>query len=479
MQGSSDLAVLRAEVGEVHALLSARNGHIHMLGIGGVGMAGVAVHLQGRGFKVSGCDATLGSVTQWLGERGIPVAVGHDASHLAADVAWCVRSPAVRNDEPEVKAAMGRGLRVFRRGVVLPALLRDANAVAVSGTHGKTTTTTMIAHLLRTCGVDASYAVGGEADALGGVSVAGKDRAFVVEADESDGTLALYEPEIAVITNMELDHVDYFRDMQALRDCFATFAGQTRRRVICGADDPESFALSRRLHHALTFGMDERSNMRGVVRSEDAGGIRFEVQFRGAVLGSVSLPVPGRHNVLNALAALVVGTELGLRFDAMAAALASFSNARRRFEKIAEQSGVLVISDYAHHPTEIRALMTQAVLLGRRLVAVFQPHRYSRTLALGDAFARSFRGVQELLLVPVYAASEPEIKGGTSRDLMKYFERAGETPARYADSLDEAWDWIRSTVEPGDVLLIVGAGDVEKLAFRAKAALTSGTLFSG
>lgn len=462
------VAQLAGDVDRVEALIARKAGPVHLVGIGGVGVAGVAVMLKGLGLPVDGCDGATGATTRWLESQGIPVALGHDPAHLhqTERPAWLVRSPAVRDLEPELAAAVEVGIPVFPRGVVLPALLRGLSSIAVGGAHGKTTTTAMIAHSLRHAGLDASYCVGGVVQGEGGVAGWGASGWAVAEADESDGTLALYAPQIAVVTNVELDHVDYFETRAQLHDCFRQFGAQAKRVIYC-ADDPGASGLFSGWASAESFGI-ESGDWRADRIEASPFAVSFDVRHRDRALGRVELAVPGRHNVLNALAALAAAVQTGLAFDAVSAALAAFKTVRRRFDILAQAAGRMVISDYAHHPTEIRALMRQAVDLPfRRILAVFQPHRYTRTAALGTEFAQSFGGVDYLVLAPTYAAFEDPVPGGDIRDLARLFEQANQVPSWCADSLQSAWEHLRDQWREGDALLVVGAGDVEKIAFQA------------
>ncbi len=445
-------------------MLSGAPGAVHLLGIGGVGMAALAVQLHGLGYAVSGCDAQSGRITARLRALGITALVGHSPEHLVGGFQFAVRSPAVRDSEPELLAAQAKGLPVFARGVVLPALLRQRESVAVAGSHGKTTTTAMLTHILRLCGRSVGFAIGGEVDAAGTVGAFSAQGPLVVEADESDGTLALYEAERAILTNVELDHVDYFRSAAELDACFERFVSRTRESVWFCADDEGAARAARGHARAHSFGFGGAADLRAHSVQESGLSISAAVARGGAELGRFALAVPGRTNLLNALGALGVAMELGAPFAEAAAALGSFSGVRRRFERIAEAKGRLVLSDYAHHPTEIRALLDQVRALGgRRVLAVYQPHRYSRTAALAAQFAPAFAGVDELVLAPVYGAFEQPVEGGTSADLFRHFEGSRQSVA-LAHSLLEAWELIRDKWREGDVLLVIGAGDVEKIA---------------
>lgn len=461
------------------------SGHVHLAGICGVGMAGLAVLLKSRGLKVSGCDLAVSSVAEWLKGRGIAVAAGHDPAHLAGGVRWIIRSSAVPRESAEIKAAARLGVPVLMRGETLAALLDGFESVAVAGTHGKTTTTGLITQILRACGRDPSFCIGGEIPSLGGVAGIGSGKALVVEADESDGTLSRYTPDYAVITNIEQDHVEHFGSMDALRRCFGKFVQSTRKAVIYCADDPGATALCEGWIKAISYGFADNAAIRGTRIIPGAESSRFTVSSKGRRLGSVRLPLPGRHNVANALAAIAVALEMGLKFGPVQKALAKVGLPKRRFEKAVCTRDQLVISDYGHHPSEIRALLAAVKPLDRsrrhgrgRIRAVFQPHRYSRTLALGSQFPGAFSGADEVVLVPVYAASEHVISGGTISDLYTQW-RAQQTgggahgtipPALLAGSLEQAWQYLGATQRNGDTLLVVGAGDVEKIAGWAKAA---------
>ena len=470
-------------------LVAARCGHVHLVGICGIGMAGLAFHLRGMGFNVSGCDASPNHLADWLRAADIEVWCSHDAAHIDSAVTWVVRSAAVSLDSAELRAACARRIPVFRRGEVLPHLLTRSFSVAVSGTHGKTTTSSFVTQMLRTTGRDPSWCIGGEVPALGGVAGRGAGEVLVVESDESDGTVALYRPDIAVVTNIEFDHMEHFESVAAFEACFRRFILQAGRRVIYGGDDPRAVALCAHLDSAVSFGFHADCDLRARDVSETASSTSFSVTDQDGTETRLRIPVGGRHNVLNALAATAVCREIGMPFDQITAALAEVQLPRRRFEVVAQQRGVTVISDYAHHPSEVAALVRTARLaMPRRLLAVFQPHRFTRTLALGPDFPSAFEGVDHLVLTPVYAASESPLAGGSTWDLYAHFRRAGSfsvdaeaEPERphtvlVAGSLGEAWRHIKGQLTEGDLLLVVGAGDVEDVArWAADHVATGGT----
>lgn len=457
----------------IRALLARRAGRVHMLGIGGVGMAGIAFHLSRLGFEVSGCDASRGRTADWLERAGIRVAAGHDAAHLAgAD--WVIYTPAVDPHGAEMRAAAR--LPAFRRGHVLPVLLESWRSVVVAGSHGKTTTSSFIAQMLAAAGQPPSFCIGGEVEPLGGVAGAGSTDVFVAEGDESDGTLARYAAAIAVVTNIEFDHMEHFANAEAFESCFARFIGRARRVLYC-ADDPRAARLAGAAAHAVGYGLAERASLRATACEAGRDRIAYTLQRDGRELGRIALPVPGPHNILNSLAAAGAGFELGLSFAQIRDALAGVALPRRRFDRIVVREDVMVVSDYAHHPSEVRALLRAAAAQGRRrLLGVFQPHRYTRTLALGADFGSAFDGLDELVLLPVYAASEQPLEGGTSFDLYGHLRRAAPMPVTLAGSMEEAWAYLRRRLAPGDLVLIIGAGDVERIAGWARRDLAAGPL---
>lgn len=400
-----------------------------MVGIGGIGMAGLAVLLKARGHDVSGCDLQQNRQTDWLQQKGIRVLTGHDPAHLS-NTEWIIRTTAVPDDHPETANA---SVPVSRRGEVLAALLRDRFTIAVSGTHGKTTTTSIIAQLLG-CG----YCIGGEVAGFDGVAKDGEIMA--VEADESDGTVANYHADIAVITNVEYDHMEHHESTEAFEACFEKFIANAKRKIIYCADDPATVRLCSQNSKAVPYGFSVS-----------------DFQFQ--------IPLPGKHNQLNAMAAAEVASDMGLDDETIEKGLQQIRPVKRRFEKIFEGE-YTVISDYAHHPTEIRVLIQTALqtLRPKRLLAVFQPHRYTRTKALLADFPPAFRGLEKLWLLPVYAASEKPLAGGTSKDLYNAFPASGGPDVKKPQTLEKAWRELQSELRAGDCLLIIGAGDIEKMA---------------
>jgi UDP-N-acetylmuramate-alanine ligase len=390
-----------------------------MLGIGGIGMAGLAFLLKERGHAVSGSDEQENRQTAWLGSKGISI-----QQNVPAGTEWIIRTRAVPDSHPDVISA---SVPLHWRGEVLPVLLRDRFTIAVSGTHGKTTTTSMIAQILG-CG----YCIGGEVSGFDGVAKDGE--VMVVEADESDGTVALYHPDIAVITNIEYDHMEHHANVEAFENCFRKFIANTRQQVVFCADDPTASRL--------------------------CSGIEKAVPYSSR---SLPLSLPGKHNRLNASAAATVSRHWKTEAEIFQC-LEKIKPVRRRFETVLEGE-YTVISDYAHHPTEIRSLIQTALetLKPRRLLGVFQPHRYTRTKALMADFPPAFQGLEKLWLVPVYAASEKPLAGGRTEDLVEKFPTSGKPEVEFFQTLETAWQDIQSELRPGDVLLIIGAGDIERM----------------
>ena len=457
---------------EIRRWIGTPGSRVHLMGAGGIGMAGLARLLAARGMRVTGCDAGAPRTLAWLRSCGIPVQTGHDPAHLA-EADWAIYSPAVPPGHPERAAAGRRGIALFRRGQVLPVLAEGWRTVAVGGTHGKTTTASMIAHVLRVCGAEPSWCIGGELPPDGAPAGIGRSSRLVIEADESDGTLAHYAPELAVITNIEFDHMEHFSAREEMVACFGAFAGQSKA-VVYGADDPEAARLGRGAG-GRSYGFSGGADYRAEDVVADAAGTRFTVRAPDGPTVRVRLGVPGRHNVQNALAALAASDGCGVDRAAAAAALESFMLPRRRFEVVAEARGIRVVGDYAHHPSEIRALIDAARQAGAvRLRAVFQPHRYTRTRALGAEFPAAFDGVDDVILLPVYAASEEPLAGGTAEDLLAHFRRQGRPSVELAEGLEDAAERVASRWGAGDWILVVGAGDVEDVGPMLKKKLEEG-----
>lgn len=452
------------EYRQANLILRRKSGRIHLTGVAGVGMAGLASLLHWNGFDVSGCDLKENDLTGWLRDLGVKVYHGHSPEHIGRGFDAVIRSTAVSPDTPELECARRLSIPVLRRGIALAAVVNSQRSIAVSGTHGKTTTVAMMAQALRDSGVDAGFFLGAISDRLQGVAGEGGD-VFIAEGDESDGTLRWYEPSFAVLTNADVDHLEHYEGEKDLWSCFHQFAAQAREGVIYNGDDRRAREICDQIPNAIDFGFSDGCAVRGSGFRQSPGACRFDLYIGDKLETRIDLPVSGLHNAYNALAVAGVARALGTEIDKLGKALQKYQSPRRRFEFVGKYKGADVYQDYSHHPTEIRSLLQSLACYNyRRILAVFQPHRYTRTLALGPQFPSAFDGVAHLVLVPVFAASEHPLKGGTSRDLYAHFREYGEIEVDLAGTLEEAWQHLDKEVTAEDVLLIIGAGDIEEMA---------------
>ncbi|HEX8072409.1 MAG TPA: UDP-N-acetylmuramate--L-alanine ligase [Pyrinomonadaceae bacterium] len=440
--------------------------HVHLVGVGGIGMSGIAEVLCNLGFRVSGSDLKRSGVTDRLEQLGVTVCEGHRAENVG-DAQVVVRSTAVRDDNPEVLAARERSIPVIPRAEMLAELMRlKQDTVAVAGSHGKTTTTSMIGTILGGAGLDPTVVVGGVVGAFGSNARLGKSDLMVVEADESDRSFLMLTPTFAVVTNIDREHMDYYRDMDDMRDCFVSFVNKVPfygAAFLC-LDDPHVQAVIPRVkRRRITYGLSAQADISAhAIRFDRPFGATFAVWQGTTVLGEVNLNVPGLHNVYNALAAVGVGLELGVPFEVTAQGLTAYTGVNRRFQFKGEAAGVLVVDDYGHHPTEVRATLAAAKVgsQGRRMVVLFQPHRYTRTRDQMDEFARAFNNADVLLVTDIYAASEDPIAGVTAETLTEAIKSYGHKNAAYVGALDTAVKALLSEAHPGDMVVTLGAGNV-------------------
>jgi UDP-N-acetylmuramate--alanine ligase len=457
-------------------------GRVHLVAIGGAGMSGVAAILLDRGVAVSGSDAKASAVLEALRERGARVYVGHDAVHLD-NVDTVVVSSAIRDDNIELAAARARGLRVLHRSQALAVTMAGSRRVAVAGASGKTTTTSMLAVALSAAGADPSFVGGGEIAQLGGSAHWGGGGVFVAEADESDGSFLVYRPEIAVVTNVQPDHLDFYGTFERVQEAYAAFAESVAPDGLLVAchDDPGSrrLAETRRAAGArvLTYGFDGGADLVVTVTATEGLGSRSLLVQR-CVEHELVLSVPGPHNVLDAAAAYLVGTAgLGVRPRAMLDGLAGFTGARRRFEVLGEAAGVTVVDDYAHNPAKVDSVVgTARSVLGRRgtgrLHVLFQPHLYSRTRDFAEDFAAALAHADTVVLLDIYGAREDPMPGVTSELIgAPLRERHGHPEVVVGPARDDAVALVVDRARPGDLILTVGAGDITTLAPRILAAL--------
>jgi UDP-N-acetylmuramate--alanine ligase len=438
---------------------------VHMVGIGGIGMSSIAEVLLNRGYDVTGSDLETSDVTERLQEQGATVYEGHAAEQVgAADVV--VYSSAIDPGEnPETQEAERRRISLIPRAEMLGELIRMKYGVGVAGTHGKTTTTTMAGLVVTEGGFDPTVIVGGKVTAFGSNAITGEGDVIVIEADEYDRTFLRLTPSVAVITNIEEDHLDVYEDLDAIKDAFTQYANSVPffgAAILC-LDDPNVQAIVGDIERRIiTYGTTRQAEVRAENVRREGLQTRFDVMRRDERLGEIELNVPGMHNLRNALAAVAVGLELEVDFDEIREGLTGFTGVRRRFEKIGDANGVVVIDDYAHHPTEIRATLDAASqgYPDRRIVAVFQPHMYSRTRDFLDDFARSFFETDLLMLTDVYGAREGPIEGIDGRRLADRAEQFGHRAVHYVPDKTDLPGELLDVTRPGDVVLMLGAGDI-------------------
>ena len=465
--------------------------HVHFVGIGGIGMSGIAELLGNLGYAVSGSDAMRSAVTERLSTLGIRVDLGHDAANVGdADVV--VISSAVRPANPEVVEAVRRQVPVIPRAEMLAELMRLRFSIAVAGAHGKTTTTSMIALVLERAGLDPTAVIGGRLSAFGSNARLGQGEFMVAEADESDRSFLKLFPTIAVITNIDHEHLENYGGFEDLRQAFVDFANKTPFYggvVACLDDANLAPLLPRMTRRVTTYGLDSAADViatdvamgpmsvtatvkrraRGSAGAPSTGDRRTAL----TTFGTLTLAVPGRHNLLNALAAVAVGMELGLSFDQVASGMKDFRGAERRFDVRGEPNGILVVDDYGHHPTEIAAVLAAARTLGRRIVVAFQPHRYSRTASLIEAFGPALAGADHIVLTDIYSAGEEPIAGVTLETLGAAVRRSVTVPVDLVPTLDDVIAAIARVVRPGDVVITLGAGSIGSIPDRLVEALQS------
>ena len=455
---------------------------VHFVGAGGIGMSGIAEMMSRLGYEVSGSDLIASTATARLGSLGLAVHIGHDPRWVG-DAEAVVVSAAVPDDNPEVVEARRRRLPVVRRGEMVAGLARSKATVAVTGSHGKSTTASMVAVILADCGLDPSAVIGARVVAFGSNFRVGYGTHFVVEADESEPSLLALTPQIAVLTNLEEEHLDEYGTFAQLRDTIIGFANRVTEAgsvVVC-ADDPELTRLRGRImRRVVTYGLDHtNADVVGDATEIDVASSRCHVRFtRDRRLQTVplSVGVPGRHNLLNAIAAFAVGLEIGLDPAHIAASLRRFAGVARRFQLRGVAAGVTVIDDYGHHPTEVAAALSTARRQPHaRLVAVFQPHRYSRTARLLDAFAGVLAAADVLVVTDIFAAGELPIPGVTAARLAEAVRRHTDGAVHEVRTLDEAVSLVAGLARPGDLVLTLGAGSIGHVAGRLVEALEQGT----
>lgn len=436
---------------------------VHFVGVGGVGMSGIAEILIALGFGVSGSDVKKSATTERLESLGAVIRIGHDASHLEkADVV--VFSSAVPPDNPELVTARERRIPVIPRAEMLAELMRMQTSVAVAGMHGKTTTTSMIASIFSTAGLDPTVVIGGKLDSLGGGARLGQGDLLVAEADESDRSFLKLYPNIALITNMDREHLDCYSSMDDIRRAFLEFINRLPfygYAIVC-LDDPEVQKIIPQIEKRfITYGISPQAMIRGYKPEFKDGVSRFSVYRENRLLGDIALPMAGEHNVLNALAAITVADVFEVPFERIQEGLNTFSGVHRRFTDLGTVAGVKVIDDYGHHPTEIEAVLDAAGQIATgRIAVLFQPHRYSRTQALYEEFLQCFLRADLLYVMDIYPAGEKPIEGVTGRGLYEGIRLRGHKAVTYVPNRSEIPARICADLKPGDMLITLGAGDV-------------------
>ena len=439
---------------------------IHFVGIGGIGMSGIAEVLLNLGYAITGSDVSLSDITQRLTSLGAVIFSGHQASHLRdADVV--VTSTAVKDDNPEVLEAHRRNIPVIPRAEMLAELLKMKFSVAVSGSHGKTTTTSMVSTVLAYGGLDPTMVIGGKLASIGSNAKIGDGEIIVAEADESDGSFLKLNPCLAVITNIDREHLDYYRDIEEIKAAFLKFAnivpfyGST---ILCLDNEHVREILPQIKRKVITYGLTSPADYQATEMVLAGPLSKFSVSCRGERLGEVTLKVPGRFNIANALATIAVARELDMPFDAIRKGLEAFVGVHRRLEIKGKVNGVTVVDDYGHHPTEIRETLAAARQVWKdRIIVVFQPHRYTRTQKLFNEFLTAFPDADYLIVTDIYAASEKPIEGVSAASLCEGIRAHGHQDVIYLSGFDEMTDHLLAMAKPSDVIITQGAGSVWKI----------------
>jgi UDP-N-acetylmuramate--alanine ligase len=450
--------------------------HLHFAGIGGIGMSGIAEVLLNLGYTISGSDLKLSPTTEKLSKLGARIYEGHDAKNLAGARALVVSS-AVNESNPEVQEARRLGIPVIPRGELLAELMRLKYGIAIAGSHGKTTTTSMVAAILSHAGMDPTVVVGGKAAAMGGSNArVGQSDFLVVESDESDGSFLKLSPILAVVTNIDREHLDHYADIQTIRAAFTEFVNKVPfygAAIVCLDDENVQAILPEIRRRRITYGRSSQADYQPGETNCEGMHSDFQLRTRTADLGTFRVNSPGAHNVLNATAAIAVALEMGVKLEVAREGIAKFTGVGRRFEVKGEFNGIRVVDDYGHHPTEILATLAAARSCtgSGRVRVLFQPHRYTRTMHLMDEFARAFHSADRVVVLDIYAASEQPIEGVTAQALAARMREFGHRDVEYAASNDEGVAAVAAGAQPGDLIITLGAGSVSSLGEKILEAL--------
>lgn len=434
----------------------------HFIGIGGVGMSGLARVLLDKGMMVSGSDLAASPVIDKLRQLGAHVAIGHAAENIAEGIDTVVVSSAIHPSNIELSTARRKGLPVITRGGLLARVMSEYKGIAVTGAHGKTTTSAMISLVLKKNGLDPTYLIGGQVGELGGNAGLGEGEYLVAESDESDGSFLKQEPYAAVITNIDDDHLDYYKNLAGILQAFQDFLLriQTAGFAVLCTDNENVRKLNTGEIDAVTYGLTGNPEFQAKNIVPKGFASEADIFQNGSLLGKLNLSVPGLHNVQNALAAIAVGTRLGLDFQGVAKALSCFRGVQRRFQLVAQYDGIRIVDDYAHHPSEIKELVRTGLGIKQgRMIAVFQPHRYTRTKLLKDEFGRSFRGSDLVIVTDIYSAGEPPLNGISADLIVRELKKNGQDVIFIKD-LDDVVKYLLRELRSGDLILTVGAGNV-------------------
>ncbi len=439
---------------------------IHFVGIGGIGMSGIAELLLNLGYRVSGSDLRESDTTRRLAELGGEIIIGHSAENIV-EVDVVVTSTAVKGDNPEVVEAQRQHVAVIPRAEMLAELMRMKYGIAIAGTHGKTTTTSMMSVVLHHAGIDPTAVIGGKLDAFGSNAKLGRGKFLVAEADESDGSFMHLSPTIAVVTNIDADHLDYYSGIEEIKQIFIDFINKVPfygRAVLCLEDPNIQDILPEVKKRFITYGFNSQADFYAEEIQHRQGRTSFTVFYQGTELGRISFRMPGRHNVLNALSVVAVAHELEIPMQTIIGGFRNFGGLQRRFEVRDEIDNIMIIDDYGHHPAEIKATLEAAKTgWNKRVIAVFQPHRYSRTAALFADFQTAFYQADEVIVTAVYAAGEEPIEGATGEALAHGVVEHGHKAVTYCETLEVASEYVAGIVESGDMVVTLGAGSVNQV----------------
>jgi UDP-N-acetylmuramate--alanine ligase len=451
--------------------------NMHFVGIGGIGMSSIALVLLKMGYSVSGSDLELNTLTEKLKKSGAKIFIGHDKSNVGPDTQVVVHSSCINNANPEIIDARSRGIPIVRRAEVLGELLNKKKGIAVTGTHGKTTTTSLISAMLENCGLDPTVMIGGEVALFGSNAKYGAGDYVVAEADESDGSFLYLKPFYSVITNIEMEHVDYYRTLEDSISAYAAFANNTKKAgtLFYNNDDHNIKKMLKGFKGKLeSFSLRKGADIYPHEIKMKEFRSSYLCVYKNEVLGRVFLNIPGKHNILNSLAAIQVGLKIKLPFEKITQAIQDFTGTKRRFHLRADSDGIMLIDDYAHHPTEIRTVLeTCNNWKNKRLIVIFQPHRYSRTKFLAEEFGRCFKGVHKLILTDIYAASEEPIDGISSKVIYERVKLHGPDDVVILNK-ENITDHVMKLKKSGDMILVLGAGDIKDVANELSEKLNKG-----